>query len=76
MAIRTTEAGADRVESALRSIDKRTTERAGVSLFHVLTLASIVGAVVLFLRGRKLEGIFMGLWPPTFEALSSAARRR
>lgn len=72
MATRTT----DRVESALRSIDERTAERAGVSLFHVLTLASIVGAIALFIKGRKLEGIFMGLWPPTFEALSSAARRR
>lgn len=76
MANRTAHTGADRVESALRTIDEKTTERAGVGLFHALALASILGAIVLFLRGRKLEGIFMGLWPPTFEALSSASRRR
>ena len=50
--------------------------RAGISVFHVLTAASILGSLLLFLRGRKMEGIFVGLWPPTFEALRSAAKRR
>jgi hypothetical protein len=28
--------------------------------------ASIVGSLALFLSGRRLEGILVGLWPPTF----------
>ena len=68
--------GRDRAESVLRSFDERVVRKSGISLFHVLTAASILGSVWLFLRGRKMEGIFVGLWPPTFEALRSAAKRR
>lgn len=68
--------GGDRAESALRALDEKSREKAGISIFHLLTGASILGSILLFLRGRKLESIFMGLWPATFEALRSAAKRR
>jgi hypothetical protein len=28
--------------------------------------------VLLFFSGRRTEAIFVGLWPPTFQALKSA----
>jgi hypothetical protein len=73
--LRTRIAG-DRAEAALRMLDKGMSGKSRVSVFHVLTAASIVGAILLFLKGRKQEAIFVGLWPPTFEALRSAAKRR
>ncbi|OHB64765.1 MAG: hypothetical protein A2Y77_10875 [Planctomycetes bacterium RBG_13_62_9] len=71
--IRPTEA--DRVESFLHTIDEQVTATTGTSLFHILTLASITASIVLFLQGKKFESIFVGLWPPTFQALKSAADR-
>jgi hypothetical protein len=68
--------GADVAESLLRRLDERVAPTTRISLFHILTAASIVASVVLFLRGRKMEAIFVGLWPPTFQALKSAARGR
>ncbi len=68
--------GGDRAEAALRLLDEGMSGKSRVSVFHVLTAASIVGAILLFLKGRKQEAIFVGLWPPTFEALRSAAKRR
>ncbi|HZW03106.1 MAG TPA: hypothetical protein VFF68_04215 [Anaerolineaceae bacterium] len=65
----------DRAESLLRNIDSATTPRTGISLFHILALASIVASIALFVSGRKTEAIFVGLWPPTFEALKSAAEK-
>ena len=63
----------DQAESFLRSIDNFATTTTGISLFHLMTIFSIVGSVLLFMSGRKMEGIFVGLWPPTFQALKSAA---
>ena len=63
----------DAAESIIRDLDDSTKESTGVSLLHILSIASIGASVALFLSGRKLEGIFVGLWPPTFEALKSAA---
>ena len=65
----------DRAESVLRTIDNTTGDRAGISLFHILALLSIVGSIALFMSGRKMEAIFVGLWPPTFEALKSASEK-
>ncbi len=70
-----TAAEVDRAQSLLRNIDQRVTTRTGMSLFHILTLASIITSIVLFLRGKKLESLFVGLWPPTFQALRSAGSR-
>jgi hypothetical protein len=66
---------ADRVESVLHTIDDGVTRTAGVSLFHILTFASITASIVLFAQGKKLEGLFVGLWPSTFLALKAAADR-
>jgi hypothetical protein len=63
----------DVVESTLRTIDKSTKGSAGVSLFHILTLASIGGSLALFFAGKKSAAIFVGLWPPTFQALKAVA---
>ncbi len=66
----------DMAESVLHRVDSEVKSRAGISLFHILTGASIVASIVLFLRGNKLGAIFVGLWPPTFQALKSASKSR
>lgn len=63
----------DRAENFLRTLDESTKDATGTSLLHILTLASIGASVALFLSGKKLSGIFVGLWPPTFQALKAAA---
>jgi hypothetical protein len=65
--------GKDVVESTLRTMDESTKSAAGISLFHILTLASIGGSLALFFAGKKSAAIFVGLWPPTFQALKSVA---
>ena len=69
----TTTGSNDVVESALRTVDETTKQSTGVSLFHILTLASIGGSLALFFAGKKSAAIFVGLWPPTFQALKSVA---
>jgi hypothetical protein len=68
-----TEGQKDVAESVLRTIDKSTKGATGISLFHILTLGSIGASIALFLAGKKQAGIFVGLWPPTFQALKSVA---
>ncbi|MBA3241311.1 MAG: hypothetical protein H0T60_08830 [Acidobacteria bacterium] len=63
----------DVVESALVTVDESTKSATGVSLFHILTLASIGASLALFFAGKKSAAIFVGLWPPTFQALKSVA---
>ncbi|MFN2454783.1 MAG: hypothetical protein ABR577_11240 [Pyrinomonadaceae bacterium] len=63
----------DAAESMLRTMDESTKSATGVSLLHILTLGSIGASIALFLAGKKQAGIFVGLWPPTFQALKSAA---
>ena len=69
----TTTGGVDVIESTLRTVDESTKQSTGVSLFHILTLASIGGSLALFFAGKKSAAIFVGLWPPTFQALKSVA---
>ncbi len=66
-------ANKDVVESTIRSMDQSTRSATGTSLFHILTVASIGASIALFLSGKKSAGIFIGLWPPTFQALKSVA---
>jgi hypothetical protein len=66
-------AGKDVVESTLRTVDESTKSAAGISLFHILTLASIGGSLALYFAGKKSAAIFVGLWPPTFQALKAVA---
>ena len=68
-----TEANKDVVESTLRTIDQSTKTATGTSLFHILTVASIGASLALFFAGKKSAGIFVGLWPPTFQALKAVA---
>ncbi|NLX04866.1 MAG: hypothetical protein GXY33_06960 [Phycisphaerae bacterium] len=66
----------DRAEALLHNIDERTVRRTGTSLFHLLTAGSILASIFLFLRGRREAAIFVGLWPPTFQALKSVADKK
>ena len=61
----------DAAESVLKTVDESTKSTTGVSLFHLLTFGSIGASIALFLAGRRDAGIFVGLWPPTFQALKS-----
>jgi hypothetical protein len=63
----------DAAESILRTIDESTKSATGISLFHILTLGSIGASLALFFSGNKQAGIFVGLWPPTFQALKAVA---
>ena len=64
-------AGRDSAESMLKTIDESTKETTNISLFHILTLGAIGASIALFLSGKKEAGIFVGLWPPTFQALKA-----
>lgn len=74
----TTRGGAstDVAESMLRTIDQSTKQSTGISLFHILTLGSIGASIALFLAGKKEAGIFVGLWPPTFQALKAVTEKK
>lgn len=61
----------DAAETMLKAVDKSTQNVTGVSLFHILTLGAIGASVALFLNGKHKAGIFVGLWPPTFQALKA-----
>jgi hypothetical protein len=65
----------DEAERMFHNVDRKATEATGISIFHVLTALSIIGSIALFLTGRKMEGIFVGLWPPTFQALKSVTEK-
>ena len=61
----------DAAESVLKVVDNSTQKATGVSLFHILTLGAIGASIALFFSGKQKAGIFVGLWPPTFQALKS-----
>lgn len=61
----------DVAESMLKSVDKSTQKATGISLFHILTLGSIGASIALYFSGKQKAGIFVGLWPPTFQALKA-----
>lgn len=66
----------DIAESLLHKVDAEVKSTSGISMFHILTFAAIVGSIALFLRGNKLGAIFVGLWPPTFQALKAASQKK
>ena len=66
----------DIAESFIHKIDDSVKNSTGVSLFHILTISSIVASIALYASGKKSLGIFIGLWPPTFEALKAAADKQ
>jgi hypothetical protein len=61
----------DYAESALRSADRTVRRTTGSSALHWATLAAIGASIGLFLAGKKYAALFVGLWPPTFQALKS-----
>ncbi|MCA1564251.1 MAG: hypothetical protein LC803_01070 [Acidobacteria bacterium] len=61
----------DKAEAVLKTIDNTTVESTGISLFHILTIGSIGASLALYFSGNRQAGIFVGLWPPTFQALKS-----
>ncbi len=63
----------DHVENKLYSIDSAVADQTGTSLLNWLTAGSIIASIYLFSTGRKQLGIFIGLWPPTFQALKKKA---
>jgi hypothetical protein len=63
--------GHDAAESILKTVDESTKGTTGVSLIHMLTLGSIGASIALYFAGKKSAAIFVGLWPPTFQALKS-----
>ena len=65
----------DAAESMLKTVDETTVQSTGISLFHILTLGSIGASIALFLSGKKEAGIFVGLWPPTFQALKAVVEK-
>jgi hypothetical protein len=66
----------DAVEQATRNVDEKVKQTTGLSLFHVLTLGSIGASIALFMAGKKDLAIFIGLWPPTFQALKAASQSK
>ena len=64
--------GKDIAESAINTMEQTTRQTTGISLMHVLTFGSIAASLALFFTGKKNAAIFVGLWPPTFQALKSA----
>ncbi len=61
----------DYAESAVRSTDRYVNRTTGSSLLHWATLAAIGASVGLYLAGKKHAALFIGLWPPTLQALKS-----
>ena len=66
----------DVAESVALTMDQATQETTGISLFHLLTLGSIGASIALFLSGKKEAAIFIGLWPPTFQALKAVTEKK
>ena len=65
----------DPVESKLDSIDSAVADQTGTGLLNWLTAGSIIASIYLFSTGRRQLGIFIGLWPPTFQALKKKPNR-
>ncbi len=61
----------DAAETVLNAVDRVTQNSTGVSLFHILTIGSIAASIALYVSGKQKAGIFIGLWPPTFQALKA-----
>jgi len=70
-------------EAGSAAVDEARSAFANMSTvpFYALAAAAIAASVGLYLAGKKELGIFVGLWPPTFLALSTlnklgAAKRK
>jgi hypothetical protein len=55
----------EQAKHKLEGMGRGRTER----IFHWMALGSIGASLALFIAGKKNLAIFVGLWPPTFEAM-------
>jgi hypothetical protein len=62
----------DRAQSFGKKMHRMGKHKTGMSTFHWLTIGSIATSLALFASGRKHLALFVGLWPPTFQALKSS----
>jgi hypothetical protein len=69
MNVATPRAQQDVLESTKNRMEEYSREKTGMSALHVLTIATIGASIGLYLAGKKELAIFIGLWPPTFQAL-------
>lgn len=65
----------DLSDAVVQKIEKAAISRTGISPMAVMAVGSIVASISLFIAGKRELAIFVGLWPPTFFALKSAAER-
>lgn len=66
----------DMVDSTANDLEHQSRRVTGASALHWATLISIGASITLFLAGKRELAIFVGLWPPTFQALKSNAEHR
>lgn len=59
----------DVAESTLQRAEEVSRARTGMGVLQWLTLGSIAASVALFIAGKKQLAIFIGLWPPTLQAM-------
>lgn len=65
----------DVAESTIRDVDQRTERSTGMGILHWASIGAIAASVALFVAGKRDWAIFVGLWPPTFQALRASERR-
>lgn len=65
----------DRAESFGKKVHRLGKATSGMSTFHWLTIGSIAASIALYASGRKQLALFVGLWPPTFQALKSSMNK-
>jgi hypothetical protein len=65
----------DQAEAFGKKVHKIGKHKTGMSAFHWLTIGSIVTSIALFAKGKKQAALFVGLWPPTFQALKSSMQK-
>ncbi|MDX2152640.1 MAG: hypothetical protein SFV54_18005 [Bryobacteraceae bacterium] len=63
--------GSDVLERTKDRVEDMSRDKMGNrgSVYHWLALGSIGASLALYFAGKKSAAIFVGLWPPTFEAL-------
>ncbi len=66
----------DMVDSGANELEHQSRRVTGASALHWATLISIGASITLFLAGKRELAIFVGLWPPTFQALKANAEHR
>lgn len=62
-------------DEAIESLDD-STSGTGMGLLRLMTFGSIAASLYLYwVADRKMDGVFVGLWAPTFEALRASTEK-